>query len=71
MAGDLRYCLFHEREVEIVKVNETTEDVHFIEVYKDGGIPCFGPFANCSPPPPLSEEDWNIILEQEYYRYAN
>jgi hypothetical protein len=70
MGSDVKYCLTCGQEVEIIMMNETREDAHFIEVYKDGGIPCFGPYAYCPPPPPLTNEEWETIFERELEHVA-
>ena len=64
---DLLYCINHEKVVPV----ETTLTGRLFCFYDVGKPPCHGPFAECLPPPPLTEEEWDIILGEEYYRYAN
>jgi len=59
------YCLKHERECEVRPYRG--KEVHLT----DDSFFCVGPFAECPPPPALTEEEWDTILEKEYYRYAS
>jgi hypothetical protein len=64
------YCISHAREV-IAEHQYNSENGIFSHFDGIGERPCRGPFTFCPPPPPLTEEDWDLILDKEYDRYAN
>jgi hypothetical protein len=65
---ELKYCLVHGKEV-LTRLLQGSE-CHPGNVELEEGY-CHGPFAEAPPPPALTEEEWDLILEKEYYRYAS
>jgi len=66
---EIRYCIYHGYE-ECVFIDEDGSLFHNHIVSDDDAIECRGPFAECPPPPALTDEEWNIILDREY-NYAS
>jgi hypothetical protein len=70
------YCLVHGREFPVLPIgehNKCSGQKYVHPRVTDGNeVPetCPGPFAFCPPPEPLTEDEWEIITEKEYYRYA-
>jgi len=60
----IKYCLEHGEEFEVRPYQG--RDIHLAE---DSYL-CVGPFAEVPPPSPLTDEDWDFILEGEHY-YAS
>lgn len=65
---ELKYCMIHGKEV-LVKQLRGSEchpgNIEFEDHY------CRGPFAEVPPPPPLTEEEWETILDNTEYNYAS
>lgn len=67
---EARYCTYHGYE-EYVFPDQDGFLFHNHMIADDEAIECYGPFTFCPPPPPFTEEEWETILEEEYYRYAS
>jgi hypothetical protein len=72
------YCLTHGREFPVIQLGYGTKLAEAVYIHPVNGEKdidpsqgCRGPFAYCPPPPPLTEDEWELILDKEYYRYAN
>lgn len=68
------YCLTHERPFPIFELHQATKISETVYVHPTTGLEgdeCPGPIVFNEPPPPLSEEEWEIITEKEYHRYAS
>jgi len=63
MANDIKYCLVHGKEVSIRFLSGKECHPEYTEL--DGAY-CCGPFAEVPPPSPLTDEDWDFILEGEH-----
>lgn len=62
----MKYCISCEKECSTLMLPDGDE-VHPLEFYKDGFIPCYGMFTNSIPPE--LPEDWELLAvepEQEF-----
>ena len=73
----IAYCLVHERlyPVKLFKRPTRCSEPDYIHPDPDNGSindqGCHGPFVFNEPPEPLTEEEWEMILEKESDRYAS
>lgn len=59
-----KYCILHGRVV-VVERNDFGHDLHDLHFNDIGVLPCYGPFTEIPPPPPLTEEEWEQIFEMK------
>jgi hypothetical protein len=61
--NEIKYCLRHGIQVHAAKL--LNRYAHFpLEMDLENGEGyCFGPFAECPPPPALTEQQWEQIFE--------
>jgi len=67
---ETKFCIYHGYKTIAYRDREMRMfHEHFMTI-KDS-LKCMGPFTEVPPPPALTEEEWEIILDKEYYRYAS